>query len=133
LPAALRAAGVAAPVLEPKNDRLRLLTVQGDSTLVLAVNEGTEPCAGTLTLPGLCGPCCWYDPWANRCEPAAAADTPAGLQVAVRILPLQPRVLALGAPPAGVALYTAPQVGESIPLTGWTRATCEGAAYPAFG
>ncbi|HIZ47970.1 MAG TPA: hypothetical protein H9810_04550, partial [Candidatus Gemmiger excrementavium] len=51
----------------------------------------------------------------------------------VRILPLQPRVLVLGAPPAGVALYTAPQVGESIPLTGWTRATCEGAAYPAFG
>ena len=68
-------------------------------------------------------------------DPAAlpAADTPAGLQVAVRILPLQPRVLVLGAPPAGVALYTAPQVGESIPLTGWTRATCEGAAYPAFG
>src|SRR5699024_1122296 len=90
LPAALRAAGVAAPVLEPKNDRLRLLTVQGDSTLVLAVNEGTEPCAGTLTLPGLCGPCCWYDPWANRCEPAAAADTPAGLRVGIEILPLHP-------------------------------------------
>lgn len=133
LPGALRAAGVAAPVLEPKNDRLRLLTVRASTPMVLAVNEGTAPCTGTLTLPGLAGPCYWYDPWANRCEPADAADTPGGLQVAVRILPLQPRVLVLGAPPAGVALYTAPQVGESIPLTGWTRATCEGAAYPAFG
>lgn len=133
LPGALRAAGVAAPVLEPKNDRLRLLTVRASTPMVLAVNEGTAPCTGTLTLPGLAGPCYWYDPWANRCEPADAADTPGGLQVDVRILPLQPRVLVLGAPPAGVALYTAPQVGESIPLTGWTRATCEGAAYPAFG
>ena len=125
LPGALRAAGVAAPVLEPKNDRLRLLTVRASTPMVLAVNEGTAPCTGTLTLPGLAGPCYWYDPWANRCEPADAADTPGGLQVDVRILPLQPRVLVLGAPPAGVALYTAPQVGESIPLTGWTRATCE--------
>ena len=133
LAAALRAAGVKAPVLAPKNDRLRLLTVDAETPVVLAVNEGTAPCTGTLTLPGLAGPCYWYDPWANRCEPADAADTPGGLQVDVRILPLQPRVLVLGAPPAGVALYTAPQVGESIPLTGWTRATCEGAAYPAFG
>lgn len=133
LAAAIRAAGVAAPALEPHNDRLRLLTVQGDTTMVLAVNEGAAPCAGTLTLPGLSGPCCWYDPWANRCEPADAADTAAGLQVKVHILPLQPRVLVLGEPPAGAAIYTAPQAGESIPLTGWTRATCEGAAYPAFG
>lgn len=133
LPAALRAAGVKAPVLAPKNDRLRLLTVDAETPVVLAVNEGTAPCTGTLTLPGLAGPCYWYDPWANRCEPADATGTPDGLQVDVRILPLQPRVLVLGAPPAGVALYTAPQVGESIPLTGWTRATCEGAAYPAFG
>mgnify|MGYP002543862546 CR=1 FL=1 len=133
LPAALRAAGVAAPVLEPQNDRLRLLTVQGDTTVVLAVNEGTAPCAGTLTLPGLSGPCCWYDPWANRCERADAADTPAGLQVKVHILPLQPRALVLGEPPAGAALYTIPAKGTEIPLSGWTRAVCEGAAYPSFG
>ena len=133
LAAAIRDAGVAAPVLEPQNDRLRLLTVQGDTMMVLAVNEGTAPCTGTLTLPGLSGPCCWYDPWANRCEPADATGTPDGLCVAVNILPLQPRVLVLGEPPAGAALYTALQAGESIPLTGWTRATCEGAAYPSFG
>ena len=133
LPAAIRAAGVAAPVLEPQNDRLRLLTVDAETPVVLAVNEGTAPCTGTLTLPGLSGPCYWYDPWANRCEPADAADTAAGLQVKVHILPLQPRVLVLGEPPASAALYTAPQAGESIPLTGWTRAVCEGAAYPAFG
>ena len=133
LPAAVRAAGVAVPLLEPKNDRLRLLTVRGEPTAVLAVNEGTAPCTGTLTLPGLAGPCHWYDPWANRCEPAAAADTPGGLQVAINILPLQPRVLVLGGPPAGATLHTAPAPGVEIPLTGWTRAVCEGAEYPAFG
>ena len=133
LPAALRAAGVAAPVLEPKNDRLRLLTVQGDSTLVLAVNEGTAPCTGTLTLPGLAGPCYWYDPWANRCEPADAADTPGGLRVGIEILPLHPRVLVLGEAPAGAALYKAPAAGAEIALSGWTRALCEGAEYPHFG
>ena len=132
LAAAIRAAGVAAPALEPHNDRLRLLTVQGDTTMVLAVNEGTAPCAGTLTLPGLSGPCCWYDPWANRCEPADAADTAAGLQVKVHILPLQPRVLVLGEPPAGAALYTAPQAGESIPLTGWTPRDLRGGRLPGL-
>ena len=133
LPAALRAAGVKAPVLAPKNDRLRLLTVDAETPVVLAVNEGTAPCTGTLTLPGLSGPCYWYDPWANRCEPADATGTPDGLCVAVNILPLQPRALVLGEPPAGAPLYTAPAEGGEIPLTGWTRAVCEGAAYPAFG
>ena len=133
LPAALRAAGVAAPTAEPESDRLRLLTVQGATTMVLAVNEGTAPYTGVLTLPGLSGPCYWYDPWANRCEPARAADTRAGLRVAAAIAPLHPRVLVLGEPPAGAALYVPPAVGEPVALGPWTRAVCEGAAYPHFG
>ena len=131
LPAAVRAAGVRAPVLEPKNDRLRLLTVEGDAPCLLLVNEGTALCTGTLTLPGLGGPCYWYDPWFNRCEPADAQDTPEGLAVQIEVAPLKPKVLVPGAPPA--ALYTAPGTGAEIPLTGWTRAVCEGAAYPQFG
>ena len=133
LSAALRAAGVAAPVLEPQNDRLRLLTIEGEAPCVLLVNEGTAPCTGTLTLPGFSGPCCWYDPWANRCEPAEAADTPGGLRVAVHILPLHPRVLVTGELPGSGALYAAPAAGAAIPLTGWTRAVCEGTEYPHFG
>ncbi len=132
LPAVLRAAGVQAPVLEPKNNRLRQLTIAGSPRCVFVVNEGVTPAAGTLTLPGQTGPCYWYDPWNNRCEPANAVDTAAGLQVAIDIQPLQPRVLGRDAPPAEASLFTAPSVGEEIPLC-WTRATCEGADYPAFG
>lgn len=133
LPAAVRAAGVRVPVLEPKNDRLRLLTVEGDAPCLLLVNEGTAPCTGRLTLPGLNGPCYWYDPWFNRCEPADAQDTPDGLAVQIEVAPLKPKVLVPGTPPEGVTLYTAPGTGAEIPLTGWTRAICEGAAYPQFG
>ena len=133
LPAAVRAAGVAAPVLAPKNDRLRLLALESEAPCVLLVNEGTAPCTGTLTLPGLSGPCFWYDPWANRCEPAAAADTEAGLRVELSVEPLRSRVLVTGDLPEGAALHVSPDGGTDVPLTGWTRATCEGAAYPAFG
>lgn len=132
LPEAVRAAGIAAPVLTPQNDRLRLLTVEGSTTAVLIVNEGTAPFRGTLTLPGLAGSCYWYDPWANRCEPADAADTLGGLRVVVCIDPLQPRALVLGDLPAGATLHKPPAVGAAIPLH-WTRAVCEGAAYPDFG
>ena len=132
LPEAVRAAGIAAPVLTPQNDRLRLLTVEGSTTAVLIVNEGTAPFRGTLTLPGLAGSCYWYDPWANRCEPADAADTLGGLRVVVCIDPLQPRALVLGDLPAGTTLHKPPAVGAAIPLH-WTRAVCEGAAYPDFG
>ena len=130
LPGLLRGAGVEAPVAAPKSDRLRLLTVEGETPLVLAVNEGTALYTGTLTLPGLAGPCFWYDPWANRCEAADAADTPEGLQVTVSIQPLQPWVLVLGEAPALTAPLTA---GEPVALTGWTRAVCEGSRSPAFG
>ncbi len=133
LPALLRGAGVSAPVLRPANDRLRLLTVQGEAPCVLMTNESTASYTGTITLPGLSGPCFWYDPWANRCEAAEAEETAGGLRVSVTVEPLHLRVLALGGLPAGEALHRSPAAGAEISLSGWTRAVCEGAEYPHFG
>ena len=71
------AAGVAAPVLEPKNDRLRLLTVRASTPMVLAVNEGTAPCTGTLTLPGLAGPATGTTPGPTAASPPTPPIPPA--------------------------------------------------------
>ena len=131
LPAAVRAAGVRAPQPEPKCARLRLLTVEGDTPCVFVVNEDDAPYSGVVTLPGLAGPCFWYDPWVNCCRPAAAEDTPDGLRVQVTAEPLKSRVLVLGQAPKPLRITLRP--GEEIPLSGWTRSVCEGAEYPRFG
>ena len=100
LPGALRKAGVAAPAASPACDRLRLLVVEGESPCVVLSNEGTEPYVGTVSFPGLEGPCFWYDPWHNRCQRALSETTAAGLKVQVEVEPLKLRVLALGQAPA---------------------------------
>lgn len=131
LPGALRKAGVAAPAASPACDRLRLLVVEGESPCVVLSNEGTEPYVGTVSFPGLEGPCFWYDPWHNRCQRALSETTAAGLEVQVEVEPLQLRVLALGQAPA--ELHTPWEKGQELPLRGWKRSLCAGVEYPAFG
>lgn len=131
LPGALRKAGVAAPAASPACDRLRLLVVEGESPCVVLSNEGTEPYVGTVSFPGLEGPCFWYDPWHNRCQGALSETTAAGLKVQVEVEPLQLRVLALGQAPA--ELHTPWEKGQELPLRGWKRSLCAGVEYPAFG
>ncbi|MFR7483857.1 MAG: hypothetical protein ACLUVP_00855 [Acutalibacter sp.] len=131
LPGALREAGVAAPAASPACDRLRLLVVEGESPCVVLSNEGTEPYVGTVSFPGLEGPCFWYDPWHNRCQRALSETTAAGLEVQVEVEPLQLRVLALGQAPA--ELHTPWEKGQELALRGWKRSLCAGVEYPAFG
>ena len=118
LPGALREAGVAAPAASPACDRLRLLVVEGESPCVVLSNEGTEPYVGTVSFPGLEGPCFWYDPWHNRCQGALSETTAAGLEVQVEVEPLQLRVLALGQAPA--ELHTPWEKGQELALRGWS-------------
>ena len=131
MPGALRKAGVAAPAASPACDRLRLLVVEGESPCVVLSNEGTEPYVGTVSFPGLEGPCFWYDPWHNRCQRALSETTAAGLEVQVEVEPLQLRVLALGQSPA--ELHTPWEKGQELALRGWKRSLCAGVEYPAFG
>lgn len=131
LPGALRKAGVAAPAASPACDRLRLLVVEGESPCMVLSNEGTEPYVGTVSFPGLEGPCFWYDPWHNRCQGALSETTAAGLEVQVEVEPLQLRVLALGQAPS--ELHTPWEKGQELALRGWKRSLCAGVEYPAFG
>ena len=131
LPGALREAGVAAPAASPACDRLRLLVVEDEAPCVVLSNEGTEPYVGTVSFPGLEGPCFWYDPWHNRCQGALSETTAAGLEVQVEVEPLQLRVLALGQAPA--ELHTPWEKGQELALRGWKRSLCAGVEYPAFG
>lgn len=105
--------------------------VEGESPCVVLSNEGTEPYVGTVSFPGLEGPCFWYDPWHNRCQGALSETTAAGLEVQVEVEPLQLRVLALGQAPA--ELHTPWEKGQELALRGWKRSLCAGVEYPAFG
>lgn len=130
LPAAVRAAGVKAPVVQPQSNRLRLLGIHGDTPCVLVVNEGAEAYNGILTLPEFSKACFWYDPWENRCERADASVNDAGLQVKLRVEPLKSRILVAGDAPVGLSVP--PRVGKAVPMKPWMRSVCEGASYPAF-
>lgn len=131
LPHAIRSAGVTAPVLSPKNPRLRLLHVKGNPACVVASNEGATVYLGEVTFPGLEGPCYWYDPWANTCQPAVFSSNAGDLTVHFQMKPLKLRVLVFGTAPS--PLETPLEPGNEIPLTGWVRATCQSREYPVFG
>ena len=112
----------------PACDRLRLLVVEGESPCVVLSNEGTEPYVGTVSFPGLEGPCFWYDPWHNRCQRALSETTAAGLEVQVEVEPLQLRVLALGQAPA--ELHTPWEKGQELALRGVETLPVRGGGVP---
>ena len=114
------------PVVTPANDRIRLLEIQGDTPLILIVNEGTAPWQGLLEPASPMESAFLYDAWANRCLPAEKEG--AGYRLTVE--PLKPVFLVGG---DCASLQPLPEAsGAEIPLRGWRRSTCEGAAYPAF-
>ena len=123
---AFAALGIPRPVITPANPRIRMLEIEGDTPLVMIVNEGTEDWQGTVTpsLPMAEG--FLYDPWENRC--LRAERDGAGFRLTVS--PLKAFFLAGG--PCGAPLTERTETGAEIPLTGWLRSTCEGAEYPAF-
>ncbi|MBR2823228.1 MAG: hypothetical protein IKE24_06065 [Clostridia bacterium] len=123
---AVRNAGAEGPVLDPPCDRVRLLDVRGTPPLVMVVNEGTSPWTGTLFLPDFPDDAFLYDAYENRCLPARRAGE--GFRLTVE--PLKSLFLVSG--PCDAPLYTLPKAGAEIPLSGWQRSLCEGAAYPLF-
>ena len=124
LPEAALKAGVESIQIVPANDRIRLLDIQGDTRMIMVVNEGTEPWEGRIRLPDEG----WfvYDPWDNACREALWAEE----QVALRVEPLKSFFLVSGGCDGAFARQV--KAGEEIPLTGWQRSTCEGAEYPRF-
>ena len=118
------AAGAERIRILPENNRIRLLDIRGDSRVIMAVNEGTEPWEGRMVLEDAD----WvlYDAWENKCLEAPRTED----GISLRLEPLKSLFLVSGG--CEGAPERPRQAGEEIPLAGWTRATCEGAEYPAF-
>ena len=135
-------AGIRRLFLKPENNRVRVLKVQGDTTLYMFTNEAAEVYEGIVELEEK-GPCFLYDAWDNCCEEAAVrpadADDPAGrVRIALRLEPMKSRFLILGCCDAAfrsridVCGKFSGMVMQ-IPVGQWLRSTCEGKEYPAFG
>ena len=118
--------GFPRPVIAPSSPRLRLLEIQGDTPVVMIVNEGTADWTGTLVPSVPMEEAFLYDAWANRCLPAEKAGNGWRLTVS----PLKSLFLVGGTCPAVPSAPEKP--GAEIPLQGWVRSVCEGADYPAF-
>ncbi|MBQ8094201.1 MAG: hypothetical protein IJ242_11580 [Clostridia bacterium] len=122
----VRKLGIPLPVLSPESQRIRILDIAGDTPLAMIVNEDAVPWTGTVSLPWTGRPCFLYDAFENRC--LSAEQTPDGIQITVE--PLKPLFLVSGT--SAAPLHYSPTPLHEIPLTGWTRSICEGAAYPQF-
>ena len=123
---AFAAVGFPRPVITPADPRIRLLEIQGDTPLMMIVNEGTREWHGTVKPSLPMEEAFLYDPWENRCLPVAKDE--GGFRLTVS--PLQSIFLVGG--PCGVPLTAPGETGAEIPLENWARSTCEGAEYPAF-
>ncbi len=120
------AIGFPRPVISPADQRIRLLEIQGDTPLIMIVNEGTSVWSGVLE-PAFPMEEAWlYDAWENRCLPAEKTDR--GYRLTVH--PLKSLFLVCG--PCDVLSSTPEESGEEILPEGWLRSTCEGADYPSF-
>ena len=126
LPGAIRKLGFPLPVLTPADQRIRLLEIQGDTPLIMLVNEGTSAWNGVLEPACPLGDAFLYDAWENRCLPAEKDGT--GYRLTVE--PLKALFLVGGG--CDAPLRCPQKAGEEIALEGWTRSTCEGKEYPAF-
>ncbi|MBQ3705238.1 MAG: hypothetical protein II888_02180 [Clostridia bacterium] len=122
----LREMGVRAPAIHPACSRIRLLEIQGDTRVIMIVNEDAEPWTGTLSLPEPMEEAFLYDAFENRCLPAERE----GEAFRLTVEPLKPLFLVGG--PCSAPMYTSPKPRKEISLTGWERSLCEGAEYPHF-
>ncbi len=124
--------------IAPADDRIRILQIHGDTETFFLVNEGKEVWRGKVVLPVEKETVFRYDGWFNRVERADSAETQEGVEVPVCIEPLKSCFLVCGT--CGLlqdGLHGGDACekccGKEIALGGFTRAVCEGAAYPAFG
>jgi hypothetical protein len=126
--------GMPAVQTQPASGYVRALHRTGETDLYYFVNEAKDVYTGTITVP-TAGPCSAYNAWENRLEPVEAEPVSDGTRLHVTVEPLKSLIVIFDdANVTAAQLYTPPQeTGEAVALSGWTRATCEGAKYPRFG
>lgn len=115
----------------PASTYLRAAHYQGECGLFYFVNEGSQPYAGTVTIP-YSGPCYWYDPWANAIHPAQAEPWGDGVSLALSLDPSHGLLLLLDEPEEALLTQPIRCAGRELPLEGWRRSTCTGIDYPDF-
>lgn len=123
--------GISVPVVNPANDRIRILHIAGDTPVFFLVNESAEIYEGNVTLPAE-DDCYLYDPWDNVCRPANSHRIPGGTQVKLRLEPLKSIAVVFG--PLEAPMFPFPECrGECRELVQWERSLCPGIRYPYFG
>jgi hypothetical protein len=127
----VRGLGVAAPELSPADDRVRILHIEGESSVYMLVNEADKNYTGLITLPTV-GACFAYNAWDNRLECLDAVPCAGGTRLTVVLEPLKSLFVVFGEA-EGKLSAPVQECGVEVPVTGWTRTVCEGAEYPHFG
>lgn len=127
---AVRCLGVAAPVLQPAGNRVRILHIEAQNPIYMLVNEAADVYRGVVTLPST-GSCYAYNAWDNRLEYAECLPGPGNARLPVTLEPLKSLILVFEKADGKLPLPVRER-GAEIPVSGWRRAVCEGAKYPHF-
>jgi len=122
--------GLDVPVIEPKNSRIRILQIDGDTPVYYIVNEDAEKYSGKVTLKQN-GNCYLYEPWFNVCYDADVEPADNGVTVSVEIEPLKSIMIVFGDCNEPTVKPVVCE-GEMTELNAWIRSVCEGALYPDF-
>lgn len=127
---AVRKLGIAVPILEPDNNRVRILHVEAQNPIYMMINEASDLYTGEVTLPSV-GSCYAYNAWDNRLERVENAPCTGGTKLSVTLEPLKSLIVVFGET-EGELLLPVCESGAEVPVSGWVRAICEGAEYPNF-
>lgn len=129
LPDRVRALGVPCPVLNPANDRIRVLQIGEPAAFFFITNEAENTYTGTLKLP-TAAECYGYDPLRNQC---VLLDHTVQLYTEIKLTmkPLHSLIIVCGKASCETAKNTL-RAENRLVLQHWRRSTCDAAEYPHY-
>ncbi|MCF0187427.1 MAG: hypothetical protein HUJ98_13195, partial [Bacteroidaceae bacterium] len=108
-------------VLEPANNRIRVLHYKGEQELYMAVNEGTSSYQGRMSVSSE-GEYKAYDPWSDCFVDVSLDDLNLGARKSL--------IFIKDAAPEVIKDNSIPE--KQVKLTQFTRSICKGIDYPKF-
>lgn len=129
VPNRVRALGVPCPVLNPANNRIRILQIGEPATFFFVTNEAADAYTGTLKLP-IETECYGYDPLQNQC---VALDYTVQTNTEIRLTMESLHSLVIVCEKAPCKTEQAlRQEKRCLDLRHWRRSTCDATEYPHF-
>jgi hypothetical protein len=120
------------PLLNPPDDRIRILHLEGENPVYLIINEAAHPYSGELTLPSS-GGCYGYDAWENHLVQLAAKEEKTGTVLKLTVEPRKSLFVLFDDELNGVIPQKPLHEGKTVCyLNAWTRSVCEATEYPDF-